>query len=354
MEKSLNEEFFIRNTRIRNRICVPPMVCFNWSDDNGYVTDKNVEHYRAIARGGAGLIIQEATCVTKEGRLHNTQLGIWDDSQVEGLKRITEAVHKEGCPIFVQIHHAGIVGINKDAFCPGYYTFRRGEDEKIGRKMSLEDIKEIQKSFIQAGRRAYEAGYDGVELHGCHSYLISQFFNSRINKRDDVYGRAPERFTLEIMDGMRKLVPESFIIGIRLGAFEPTLEDGLWHAKALEDSGIDFLDISYGFSGEDEPFKPEGFPLKDIIYAAGEFKKQSRVPVFAVNGLRIPEDAIEALRLTDVDMVDIGRSILVDYNWSRKALEGKVTGRCLDCRVCQWRIDPERCAGRLKMRRDNL
>lgn len=349
MGKRLEDEFYIRNTKIRNRICVPPMVCFNWSDDSGYVTDKNVEHYRGIARGGAGFIIQEATCITKEGRLHNTQLGIWEDDHIEGLKRITEAVHKEGCPIVVQIHHAGIVGINPEALCPDSYTLRRGEKEKAGRKMTLEDIKEIQNAFIDAGRRAYEAGYDGVELHGCHSYLISQFFNFRINKRDDIYGREPERFTLEIMDGIRKLVPEEFIIGIRLGAFEPTLEDGLKHARALESAGIDFLDISYGFSGEDEPFKPETFPLKDIIFAAGEFKKLCNVPVFAVNGLRVPEDAIDALELTDVDMVDIGRSILVDYEWSRKALEGKETGRCLDCKVCQWRIDPKRCAGRLRM-----
>jgi len=349
MAKRLSDEFFIKNTRIRNRICVPPMVCFNWSDDSGYVTDKNVEHYRAIARGGAGLIIQEATCVTKEGRLHNTQLGIWEDEQIPGLRRITETVHKEGAPIFVQIHHAGIVGINNEAFCPDSYVLKRGKNEKAGRKMSLEDIKNIQQAFIQAARRAYEAGYDGVELHGCHSYLISQFLNSRVNKRDDIYGAEPERFVLEIMEGIRKLVPEDFVIGIRLGAFEPTLEDGIRHAKVLEDNGIDFLDISYGFSGEDEPFKPEGFPLKDVIYAAGEFKKKCKVPVFAVNGLRVPEDAKEALRLTDVDMVDIGRSILVDYEWSRKALEGKETGRCLDCSVCQWRIDSQKCPGRIKM-----
>ena len=100
---------------IRNRICVPPMVVYNWSDGSGYVDDKHVEHYRQLAHGGAGLIIQEATCVTAEGQLAQTQLGIWEDGQIAGLRRITQAVHAEGCPIFVQIHHAGIVGIAEHA-----------------------------------------------------------------------------------------------------------------------------------------------------------------------------------------------------------------------------------------------
>ena len=100
MKKVLQDHFFIRNTRIRNRICVPPMVCYHWTDDSGIVSDRHVEHYRAMARGGAGLIIQEATCITQEGRLADSQLGIWDDSQIAGLRRITEAVHAEQTQFF--------------------------------------------------------------------------------------------------------------------------------------------------------------------------------------------------------------------------------------------------------------
>ena len=152
---------------------------------------------------------------------------------------------------------------------------------------------------------------------------------------------------LEILEGIRKTVPEDFVVGIRLGAFEPTLEDGIRHAKILEQHGIDFLDISYGFTEEQETEKPAGFPYKDIVYAAGEIKKQVSVPVFAVNGIRTPEDARGALELTQVDMIDVGRGSLANSNWAADALAGRETDTCLDCSVCQWRIDPARCAGRL-------
>ena len=99
----------VGSIRTRNRICIPPMVIYHISDETGMVKPQNVEHYRALARGGAGLIIQEATCISPEGRLSRDQLGIWSDDQIPGLRNITEAVHQEGCPIFVQLHHAGLV-----------------------------------------------------------------------------------------------------------------------------------------------------------------------------------------------------------------------------------------------------
>ena len=347
MKNQLSDTFMIKKTHIRNRICVPPMVCYHWTDDSGIVSDRHVLHYRELAHGGAGLIIQEATCVTKEGRLADSQLGIWSEEHVPGLRRITQAVHEEGCPIFVQLHHAGIVGIAPHAFCPDDYVLHRDAD-KCGIKMQEEDIRRIQQAFIDAGRRAYEAGYDGVELHGCHSYLMCQFLNACINKRQDDYGIHPERFITEVMDGIRAIVPQDFVIGIRLGAFEPTLDDAIHHAKLLEAHGIDFLDISYGFSGEDEPYKPTDFPYKDVIYAAGAIRKQVSVPVFAVNGIRTAADAYGVLRATDADMIDVGKSSLVDPCWASEVLAGTEPEHCLDCAECQWRIDADRCPGRLK------
>lgn len=354
MNKQLQDDFLIRSTQIRNRICVPPMVVYNWTDESGVVSDRHVEHYREMAKGGAGLIIQEATCITKEGRLTDSQLGIWDDAHIPGLRRIVQAVHAEGCPIFVQIHHAGVVSVAQHPYCPDAYTLHRDGVEKHGVKMTLDDIEQMQTAFVQAARRAYEAGYDGIELHGCHSYLMCQFLNKRVNKRDDRYGVHPEQFIYEIMDRIRAIVPENFVMGIRLGAFEPTLFDAIEHAKGLEAHGIDFLDISYGFSGEDEPFKPADFPYKDVIYAAGQIKKQCHVPVFTVNGIRVAADAHGVLEATDVDMVDVGRSTLVNPHWAADALAGRETGKCLDCRICQWRVDSDRCAGRLLRRKHKM
>ena len=125
----LKERVKIKNIWTKNRIAVPPMVCFHWSDDSGCVTDKNLQHYRYMAAGGAGLIIAEATAVTKRGRLHETQLGLWEDEQTEGWKRLADAVHQYDVPFFVQLHHAGVSGIEKNADCPSDYSFRDSNGE---------------------------------------------------------------------------------------------------------------------------------------------------------------------------------------------------------------------------------
>lgn len=345
MEK-LFEPFCIGDIEIRNRVCFPPVVCYGYGGTDGYVTDANVEHYRRIARGGAGLIIQEATCVDREGKLVENQLGIWEDGQIPGLSRIVDAVHKEGCPVFIQIHHAGVSGLDGELACPSDYTFYKNGEKKTGKEMSLEEIHQVQKEFVDAALRAYKAGYDGVELHGCHQYLMCEFFNRRVNKRKDIYGEQGELFAVEILRRIKKLVPETFLVGIRLGGFEPTLEDGIRHAQVLEQEGIDFIDVSYGFSGEDTPRAPENYPYEKCIYAAGEIKKKVNVPVFAVNGITSPRMAADVLECTGVDMVDVARGMLVNPCWVKDAIEGRDTGKCYHCKECLYCEEPKKCAGR--------
>jgi 2,4-dienoyl-CoA reductase-like NADH-dependent reductase (Old Yellow Enzyme family) len=348
----LFEQVVIKNIKVKNRIAVPPMVVYTWSDDTGYVTQNNIDHYEAIAKGGAGLIIQEGTCVNKKGRLTDTQLGIWEDAQVVGLKRITDAVHRQGTPIFVEIHHAGVVGIAEEVVCPSDYECMVKGQLKKGRELTIDELHAIQQDFILAAKRAYKAGYDGVEIHACHSYLISQFLNRRVNRRDDLYGQHPEFFALEIIREIRQQTPSNFIIGIRLGGFEPTLEDGIAYARIFEESGVDFLDISYGFVQEATPIVPKDYPFKDIIYAAQKIKEAVSIPVFAVNGINSSELADKILEQTDVDMVDIGRGTLVNYNWVNDAKAGRDVGTCLYCKTCMWRVDPMKCPGKLKHQRN--
>ncbi|TCL56294.1 2,4-dienoyl-CoA reductase-like NADH-dependent reductase (Old Yellow Enzyme family) [Kineothrix alysoides] len=343
----------IKNITVKNRIAVPPMVVFTWADDTGRATQKHVEHYEAIAKGGAGLIIQEATCVNKNGRLADTQLGIWEDGQMEGLKKITEAVHRHETPILVQIHHAGVVGFAEKVVCPGDYEYMvKGQLKKV-HKLTIEELHAIQQDFVTAARRASLAGYDGVELHACHSYLISQFLNRGVNHRDDRYGQEPELFALEIIREIRRQTPPDFIIGIRLGGFEPALEDGIAFARIFEESGVDFLDVSYGFVQETTPVVPKDYPFKDIIYAAQKMKEAVSIPVFAVNGINNPELADKILEQTNVDMVDIGRGTLVNYNWANDAKEGRDVGTCLYCKTCMWRVDPMKCPGKQKHQRNH-
>lgn len=349
--KLLFEKAKLGGLETGNRITVPAMVPYGWADDSGVVSDRHVAHYEAIARGGPGLIIQEGTCVSKNGRLTESQLGIWEDGHIPGLRRIVQAVHAQGVPILVQLHHAGIGGVGEDLVCPSAYECQLRGEMKKARALTLEELREIQKDFINAARRAWEAGYDGVELHGCHSYLMSQFFNRNVNRRTDEYGLHRELFAVEIFREVKKQAPDGALVGFRLGGFEPTLEDAIAHARILAEEGADFLDISYGFVPAAEPFAPEGYPFKDIIYAAHEIKKAVRVPVFAVNGINSPELAEHILEVTGVDRVDIGRGTLVNYSWPADAAAGRNVGRCLDCKICQWRVDSARCPGRIRHQR---
>ena len=349
--KKLFTEFSIKNVKMKNRICVPPMVV-GFRDD-GYVAFENVERYKELAKGGAGLIIQEATCVNNDGKLSEKQLGIWKDDQIEGLKSIVDAVHEESCPIFIQIHHAGVVGISGDPICPSPYEYKNYAGSVVGHEMTREDIKSIQKDYIEATRRAYEAGYDGVELHGCHAYLISQFLNKKVNKRTDEYGKNPEKFVVEIIDGIRKVTPKEFIVGIRLGGFEPAIEQGIHYAKVLEKNGIDFLDISYGFMNEQEIHVDKEYKYSDAVYAAQKIKEVVSIPVFAVNGINSAELAEGILNETNVDLVDIAKGFLINNNWANDAKQGKDTGKCLNCEKCMWFGQSKVCAGKVIFERNN-
>ena len=345
--KQLTDAVTLGQVTVKNRICLPPMVIYNLSLPGGIASEENVVHYRAMAEGGFGLIIQEATCVSPEGLLHPSQLGIWSDDQIPGLRRITDAVHGAGSRILVQLHHAGLVACTERHFCPSPYE----KGAVTGEEMTLADIAKLREDFVSAALRAESAGYDGVELHGCHGYLLSQFFNCRVNRRRDPYGDGLS-LVLEIFRAIRQVCRPDFLVGIRLGGFEPALSDSIRHARALDAAGIDFLDISYGFSGEMDTAAPGNPDLKDIIRAAGAIKAQVSCPVFAVNGICTPAEAEQVLGETDVDMADIGRSALVDPNWPKKALAGAVPGTCLHCKTCQWRIDRKRCPGRMIMERN--
>jgi len=316
--RKLFTEFNLKNIRIKNRIGVPPMAA--GLTESGTVTPKNIEHYSKLAKGGAGLIIQEATCININARFSENQLGIWTDDQIEGLRQIVDAVHRENCNIFIQLQHSGLTGISEPHLSPSPFqheAFGRVYEAKY--EMSVETIQSIQHDFIQAAIRAYQAGYDGVELHGSRSFLICQFFNRFVNQRTDKYGTAPETFVTEIMDGIRQKTPGGFIVGIRLGGFEPQIDDAIRHAMVLEQHGVDFIDIGDGFFGAQGARAEADYPYSHTVHAAQLIKEQVSVPVFAVGEIKTPELAEEILNTTNVDLVHIGRGFLANPNWANDA-----------------------------------
>ena len=343
--KILFTPFKIGHLTLSNRLCVPAMVRYDRGSGDNTAEGRDVEHYGALAGGGFGFITVEASAVATEGRLCEVELGVWDDRFIPGLARIADRIHAEGGRGVLQLHHAGLLSIGTEPMAPSEYrcTFRDRVFE--AREMTKAEIQQVQELYAQAARRAQTAGFDGVELHGCHNYLISQFLSRSINRRTDEYGVNPEKFLVEVFEKVKRAVTGDFIVGIRLGGFEPELADGIRHAKIAEECGADYISVSYGFSLEHSPFKPESYPFLDYIYAAQEIKRNVSVPLLAVNSIVSPEQAEEILALSGVDGVCIGRGSRINPNWVNDAMAGRPTGRCLNCPKCYWRLHMPRCPG---------
>ena len=182
----LFSEFILKGFIVKNRIVFPPVVCFGYAGSDGIVVDRNVAHYTARAEGGPGIIITEATAVWKDGRLDPFQLGIWSDEHIAGLSRIAETVKKNEVLSLIQIHHAGLISPESVTAFPGGPS---PDEKKPGsRSLPVDEIRLIRDAFIAGALRAKKAGFDGIELHGAHGYLLSQFASSFFNKREDEYG----------------------------------------------------------------------------------------------------------------------------------------------------------------------
>lgn len=338
----------IKNYKAKNRIVIPPMVCFSFTGEDGFATEDNINHYKALAEGGAGVIVLEANAVEKDGRLSNDQMGIWSDEFIECLKPIAENFHNNDVISLVQIHHAGLKSPKNVVdlpIAPSDYD----KDGTVAREITVDEIKRVQHSFLKAALRVKKAGFNGIELHGAHGYLIDQFMSPITNKRNDEYGGTLEnrmRFALEIVEMIKAEVGEDFILGYRMGGNAPTLVEGVEIAKALEAKGVDLLHVSAGISGENIPEPPKDFPYNWIVYCGTEIKKQVKIPVIVVNGIRTPEQASYIIENNLADFVAVGRGHLVDPNWAKKAGSSLEPATCLKCQKCLWFKNGRHCPGR--------
>lgn len=330
----LSDPIRIRNLAIKNRIVLPPLVRFGWSDERGLVSDQHLDHYERIARAGTGLIIVEATCVAPDGKLSNDQLGLWDDEQIDGMAQLAKRCQAQGATVLIQLHHDGF---NRH---PGSLA-----------ELSLDDIGALQDAFVAATRRAQAAGFDGIELHGAHGYLLSQFMSPRTNQRDDTYGGSLEnraRFALELVQRIKPLTNARFILGYRMGANAPTLADGQALAQWLQQAGVDLLNVSHNGGKTGRPVDPpDGFAFSWVMYLGAAIHRVVDTPVIGVMGIRTPEQARAALEIELVDMVAVGRGHLADPDWARHALDGTPIEPCRACKRCAWFSDGNHCPARL-------
>ena len=287
----------------------------------GAVTDRLISFY--VRRSAAlGLLIVEHCYVSAHGKLSMKQLGIYGDELISGLERLASSVHAVGTPVVVQITHAGGVA-NKKVI--GAEPAGPSATQNT-RELARSEIEVLVEEFAEAAERAIKAGFDGVELHGAHSFLLNQFFSPLLNKRGDEYGGSLEnkmRFPLMVVEKVREIVRGRLLL-YRLGAddLDPNgtrIEDSAAFAAKLEQWGVDIVDVSGGLCGS-EPKQ-----LRNVkgyfVPQAYEIKKAVGVPVIGVGGITEAEYADGLVREGKVDLVAVGRALWKDPKWAEKAVE---------------------------------
>ena len=350
----LHTPFTIGPLQLANRLVMPPMVIFKATED-GEVTPLNREHY--AESGGAGYVVVEATAVSPEGRLAQKQLGIFEDRHVDGLADLARIIRKGGGRPGIQIHHAGARTTTKNTFglslvAPSAVLTPEGE---MPLKLDEEGIRRIVGCFAAAARRARQAGFEALEVHAAHGYLLSQFLSPLANKRTDMWGGSLEnraRFLRAVLTAVRKETGSGLVAYCRLAGAEAaegglTAAEGLQVARWLKEDGVPLLHLSHGVGGLPN-LAPEGSRWSDRMHLAIAVKKEVGIPVIGVGNILDPAMA-EALIAEDlVDLVAVGRSILADPGWARKALAGRAEEivPCRRCPRCHWFEDSERCPAR--------
>lgn len=337
---------------IKNRFCFPPVGLNFDSDPNGILDSRKHAMYHQIAQGGAGLIAVGYTAVQKDGRFRPEQAGLWCDDQIPAFRRLTEDLHAYGAVVLVQLHHAGartLDSISTDKVAPSPIS------GLPVRAMTTEDIRQLREDFIQAALRAKKAGFDGIELHAAHGYLLSLFASPLYNHRTDEYGGSLQngvRLQTEIIRGIHQVCGSGFIVGSRIGGNEPTFAEGIAIAKELEQAGADYLSVSFGMDDHynlSTPYWkptpwPEGFRGNSVVYAASLIKEQVTIPVIAVRSICTAERGEWLLENGHADIIAYARPMLTNPDFVNNIANGFAPASdCLDCPFCQWFLDPEKC-----------
>lgn len=308
------EPYHIRNLELKNRVVLPPM-CMNMAED-GHPTDFHTIHYGNAALGEVGLIIVEATGVTPEGRILDRDLGIWSDAHVEGHRALVETIKKYGSRAAIQLGHAGrkcgIAGLT--SLAPSAVAF----SEKYGTPKAMEesDLARIKEAFREAARRSLEAGYELIELHGAHGYLLHQFLSPLSNQRTDAYGGSREnrvRFLQEVTAAVRSVVPEDFPIILRVSASDYA-EGGIDLEEMVEILNLvredfDMVHVSSGGLVEWQSIEP--YPGYQVRFSE-VIRSRCQMPTIAVGLITDVDQSEEILMNERADLVAMGRVLLRD------------------------------------------
>ncbi|MCC3377185.1 NADH:flavin oxidoreductase/NADH oxidase [Cohnella sp. REN36] len=320
----LSTAYTLKGLTLHNRIVMSPMCQYSVDAEDGAPNDWHFVHYASRAVGGTGLILVEMTDVEPDGRITNRDLGLWSDDQIPAHRRLVEAAHRNGAKIGIQLAHAGRKAL--DAEPPvGPWNEPFDDKAKTPRALTTEEVWALVDKFAQAAARAVAAGYDTIELHGAHGYLIHQFHSPGINKREDEFGRDPAKFGVEVIRAVKRALPPDMPLLMRVSAIEYAeyaygLEHILEVSRSYRDAGVDLFDVSTG--GEGGPAvkgKPGNFPGYQVPFARA-LKEALGVPVMAVGMLEDAKLAENVVATGDAELVAVGRGMLRNPYWAIDAL----------------------------------
>jgi 2,4-dienoyl-CoA reductase-like NADH-dependent reductase (Old Yellow Enzyme family) len=316
-----------------------------YSAHDGFATDWHLVHLGSRAVGGIGLICVEASAVSPEGRISAQDLGIWSDDHIEGLKRITSFIAEQGAASMIQLAHSGRKG-SKNRPWEGDKQLRAAEEggwttlapsalawseeDPVPQEMSREQIGQVVKQFQKAAERAQKAGFDAIELHAAHGYLLHEFLSPITNHRTDEYGGSFEnriRFLLEVTKAVREVWPDHLPLFVRLSVTDAmewknveswTVEQSIELARLLKDEGVDVIDCSSGgLTPEQQITGGSGYQTP---YAA-QLREQAGIPTIAVGLITEAAQADHILRSGQADLVAIGRELMRDPYFALHAAE---------------------------------
>ncbi|MDD2620366.1 MAG: FAD-dependent oxidoreductase, partial [Syntrophomonadaceae bacterium] len=337
---------YIGNMLIKNRVVMAPMLV-SYANPDGEVSDALVEYYEARARGGVGLIIVEAACVdAPTGRESFRQVNIDNLRYLAGLERLARSIKAYGSRVFLQLFHAGrqtsklFTGVQPVAPSPIACPMVK----EMPLELTREETRAIEKKFVESAQYAHMAGFDGIELHAAHGYLINQFLSPNSNQRDDEYGGSLEnrmRFLLNIVKRVKVVCP-GLILSVRLniddfvtGGLTPG--ESVVICKHLEQAGTDIINCSSGtYESGLKSIEPASYKEGWRVYLAGEVKKWVNIPVITGGMLDNPSFANQLVANGASDFIFFGRTLLADSEWPNKVREGRIEDvrPCIRCNNC--------------------
>eukprot|EP01055_Gregarina_sp_Pseudo9_P001753 Gregarina_sp_Pseudo_9__1752@NODE_218_length_3570_cov_188_812518_g203_i0_p1_GENE_NODE_218_length_3570_cov_188_812518_g203_i0NODE_218_length_3570_cov_188_812518_g203_i0_p1_ORF_typecomplete_len388_score75_98Oxidored_FMN/PF00724_20/1_9e101Dus/PF01207_17/0_0043_NODE_218_length_3570_cov_188_812518_g203_i01811344 len=341
----IQEPYTVRGVTLPNRCVVPPMSLFLADAGTGLANDQHLVHYGSIAESGVGLIIVEATTVQPCGAISPNDLGLYNDSQIAPLKEMIDYIHSHTpSKVAVQLGHAGRKGIlmdlrsgnprhlgpsDKYGFqCVSASPIAYSSNMLVPKELDLAEIEQLKKDWVSAAERAVKAGFDAIEIHNAHGYLLNQFSSPLSNHRTDKYGGSLEnriRLSLEVAEELRKVIPETMPLLCRLSCVDwtddgTTIEDSAHFAKELCKRGVDLIDCSSGGTSDKQDIALTfGYQVK----FSEQIKEMAGVPTIAVGLLTSYEQARDVVGNGQGDLAAVGRGFLADPYWWRTALLGQ-------------------------------